>query len=352
VRADPEKRFFGNVVARIRGRGADNSTDESRNAEVTTSRLNDVQAAGDQSNLTWLADAPLFIDEDQVARFYDAVVSPPNKEGPRTYEVTKEEAEELKKSVNAKVSTGLATAIFGNLLPSGELGGGLEKTGRRGRQQTETVTLEPIASPQRELVQLATHYVLRLRERLFLVNNPSETDWRDPVTISQVPRELVFLNLPGQEEAQRLKLPEARIIPMAAEFANGKVVRLFSELVKKIGEEPPPYPDTPVKGGESADAERERKEYWRWFDAHFSTRQAIAVIEEAASKNGRIRWVACRLPITNDGDTLHLDIVPAEKYNTGTLAYNFIRRGHRHGLRLVGTLKSEPDMNVLAIYEK
>src|ERR1043166_1535986 len=27
-------------------------------------------------NLSWLADAPLFIDEDMVARFYDAVVSP------------------------------------------------------------------------------------------------------------------------------------------------------------------------------------------------------------------------------------------------------------------------------------
>ena len=29
-----------------------------------------------------------------------------------------------------------------------------------------------------------------------------------------------------------------------------------------------------------------------------------------------------------------------------------IKRGYKHGIRLVGTLKSEPDMNVLAIYER
>jgi hypothetical protein len=45
-------------------------------------------------------------------------------------------------------------------------------------------------------------------------------------------------------------------------------------------------------------------------------------------------------------------MVPAATYDTGTFAYNFIKRGYKHGIRLVGTLKSEPDMNVLAIYEK
>jgi hypothetical protein len=45
-------------------------------------------------------------------------------------------------------------------------------------------------------------------------------------------------------------------------------------------------------------------------------------------------------------------VCPAGKYDTGVFAYNFIKRGYKHGLRLIGTLKSEPDMNVLAIYEK
>ena len=78
----------------------------------------------------------------------------------------------------------------------------------------------------------------------------------------------------------------------------------------------------------------------------------MVVVEEAASKHGRIRWIAYRVPVTAEGDTLHLHIVPAAIYDTGTFAYNFIKRGYKHGIRLVGTLKSEPDMNVLAIYEK
>jgi len=33
-------------------------------------------------------------------------------------------------------------------------------------------------------------------------------------------------------------------------------------------------------------------------------------------------------------------------------AYNLIRRGWRYGLRIVGSLKSQPALNVLAIYAK
>jgi hypothetical protein len=78
----------------------------------------------------------------------------------------------------------------------------------------------------------------------------------------------------------------------------------------------------------------------------------MIAVEEAASNNGRIRWIDYRVPVTREGDTLHLHVCPAGKYDTGVFAYNFIKRGFKHGLRLVGTLKSEPDMNVLAIYEK
>ena len=72
----------------------------------------------------------------------------------------------------------------------------------------------------------------------------------------------------------------------------------------------------------------------------------------AASANGRISWIDYRVPLTEEGDTLHLHACPADKYNTGDFAYNLVKRGFKHGLRLVGTLKSEPDMNVLAIYER
>ncbi len=78
----------------------------------------------------------------------------------------------------------------------------------------------------------------------------------------------------------------------------------------------------------------------------------MEVVEAAASTNGRIRWIDYRLPLTDEGDTLHLHICSASKYDAGVFGYNFIKRGYKHGLRIVGTLKSEPDMNVLAIYER
>jgi hypothetical protein len=40
------------------------------------------------------------------------------------------------------------------------------------------------------------------------------------------------------------------------------------------------------------------------------------------------------------------------EFATGTFAYNLVKRGFRHGLRVVGTMKSEPGMNALAIFEK
>ena len=39
-------------------------------------------------------------------------------------------------------------------------------------------------------------------------------------------------------------------------------------------------------------------------------------------------------------------------YDTGVFSYGIIRRGERFGLRIVGSLKSQPALNVLAIYEK
>lgn len=78
----------------------------------------------------------------------------------------------------------------------------------------------------------------------------------------------------------------------------------------------------------------------------------MVVVENAASKNGRIKWIDYRLPISHEGDTIHLHVCPNGDYDTGVFAYNLIKRGFKHGLRLVGTLKSEPDMNVLAIFEK
>src|SRR5262249_7857362 len=110
------------------------------------------------------------------------------------------------------------------------------------------------------------------------------------------------------------------------------------------------YPEP--EASESAEKLRDRRRvYWSVFREHFSATKAMIAVEQAAGA-GRIRWIDYRLPITDRGDTLHLHCCPGGHYDTGVFAYNLIKRGFKHGLRLVGTLKSEPDLNVLAIYDR
>jgi len=59
--------------------------------------------------LFWLKDAPLFIDDDQVARFYDAVARPQKKEGTTTLEITEEDARELKGKLNLEAQVMILT---------------------------------------------------------------------------------------------------------------------------------------------------------------------------------------------------------------------------------------------------
>ncbi len=78
----------------------------------------------------------------------------------------------------------------------------------------------------------------------------------------------------------------------------------------------------------------------------------MTTVERVIADGGRTRWIDYRVPVTPDGTTVHLHVCGREQYDTGTFAYNLIKRGYKHGLRLVGTLKSEPDVNVLAIFDR
>ncbi|HEX8393890.1 MAG TPA: hypothetical protein VF665_16225 [Longimicrobium sp.] len=302
--------------------------------------------------LGWLADSPLYIDAQQVERFYDAVVKPEGKEGTVTIEFSSEVTQEIKQTLEIGAEIGVPS-LLGNLfsfLPKLNLKGAQDKTAGETSGSSHMIELHPISNPQRQLEHLTLHYLANHRSRLCLVSDPASTEWRDPATIRRVPRELVFLDLPGEAEHETFR---TCLIPTAAEFEDGKIVLLYDELVgrlkEKAGSEPISYPERAPEGRTLSDA---RKEYWGWFHGHFSATKAMVVVEKAASDHGRLRWIDYRVPLTGEGDTLHLHMVPAATYDTGTFAYNFIKRGYKHGIRLVGTLKSEPDMNVLAIYEK
>ena len=96
-----------------------------------------------------------------------------------------------------------------------------------------------------------------------------------------------------------------------------------------------------------------KQEYWAWFARQFSDAgQSTEAIEKASSENGKIEWIDFRVPLNDVSDTMHLHFEARRRYFTGALAYMVVRRAEGHGLRLVGTLKDGPDINVLALYEK
>lgn len=303
----------------------------------------------------WLFDAPLFIDAEQVGRFYDAVARPLTKDGAITVQINDQTVTELKGKLGleAELTTDklawmlspLLAVIKPKLTASGEAEGGQQSASGKSYSY-ELVTVD---TPQSQLEALTLFYLGKYTGRIFLPDTPDESDWRDAASISRVPRPLVFLNLPGHEEAIAKNLRETKLIPTAAEFQNGRIILIYETLLAANGERPPRYPE---EAGTPNELRDKRKQYWRWFDKNFSGTRAMQAIERAATENGRIRWIDYRMPLTAEGDTLHLHLHPSGNYDTGVLAYNFVKRGFKHGVRLIGTLKSEPDMNVLAIYEK
>ncbi len=288
-------------------------------------------------SLLWLQDAPLFIDGPQIERFYDAVVRPANKEGPTTLEISEENVEAVRKKlgIEATITTeklaALLHPLFAIVKPAVKAEAARESTSQQSKGKTISIELLPISTPERQLVQLTIHYVVRYLPRFWFVRHRgAQKDWCDPASISKVPRSLVFLDLPNQDEARGGKIPETKIVPMAAEFANGKIELFFQSLHAKNGERPPTYVE---RTSADQDLSKNRMEYWAWFDKHYSVIQAMTVVEEAASRNGRIQWIDYRVPLTPDGETLHLHLSPASQFDTGVFAYNFIKRGFAHGLR-------------------
>lgn len=324
--------------------------------------------------LYWLVDTPLFIDENRIDRYHDIVVNPLTES---VYQEVKTGREESESSESTAGAEGNATAEgkgklgkgLLEMLASGELRGSLSIGGyyerTRAEGKTEHFALTPTAP--RQLAEITIYYDEFEKDRIFINQSPTDEAWRNEDSISETPRQLVYLELPSdQEAASNDNIVETKLVPVAAEFEDGAVVPVYETLIEKIHDR---IIDKASKGEreditaimsypersdyDDVDAlEEHRHRYWDQFREHFRPKQAMEVVEEAAREHGRIDWIAFRLPLGTEGKTLHLHIEPNGKYSNGTFAYNFIKRGQKHGLRLVGTMKSEPDMNVLAIYER
>ena len=305
-------------------------------------------------SLMWLMDASLFIDKDLIDGYYDAIVRPLNNEGPRIITISDKNKDKIsgKLGIEGEVSP---NDLFSKLLSplNFKVSAKAEVAGEGESEKSKEVseTLLPIKTPNRRLEQLALHYVVNETDRLFLEHETKTDVWHDPEVILESPRAMAFFSLPSQEEAQKHNLPETKLIPTAAEFENGEIVPIYKHL-KFNRWVPPEYPQLGKEANTTEELKRKRKEYWSDFSEHFNPTDAMIAVEEAAKNRGRIRWIAFRLPLTDEGDSLHLHIHPDEQYDTGVFAYNFIKRGFKHGIRVVGMLKSGPDFNVLAMYEK
>src|SRR6185295_8891770 len=117
---------------------------------------------------------------------------------------------------------------------------------------------------------------------------------------------------------------------------------LFLKYIERLwadGEDKPRAPPSNLEGDAYNAAWRA---YWRALASRFQSRIAMEIVEQVAQAgdgSGRIGWIDFRVPIGSEGDAMHLHIVADGKYHTGTFAYNFVRRAHNVGVRLVGTLR-------------
>lgn len=285
-------------------------------------------------DLSWLADSPVFIDDHQVGAFYEAVVGPAF----RTVElqVTASWVEQLEKSTAGHLNAGLS-ALFPWL--KAEAGMEARKAATQIRQDGQSITLQPVDNAARQLVQLSLHYLVNQPERICTVNQNTPLPGAEAIAAS--PRMIAFVDVP----------PGTRFLPQAAELNDGQVVTFFSPLAEKLkpddGSLPVAYPESTTTDA----GRRQRDAYWRWFADHWNADKAVQVVEDVIGAGGRPRWIAYRV-IFGTGEMLHLDVTARGDYDTGIFAYYFIRRGERHGLRIVGSLKSGPALNLLAAYDK
>jgi hypothetical protein len=286
--------------------------------------------------LLWLADAPLFIDEKQVEAFYDATLQPDYEELSQT----------LGESVTAetKIEGGLTLGAVLPWLAKAEAQAGASRSKQRGEDRS--ATWNRVSNPYRHLLALVLQYLQGdLKGRLVLAGEGGCRDGAGKEVIlddvefaHRSPRALIMLDLPAGTP----------FIPAALELANGEVVQLFEAFAQRLtrpGETSlPPYPS-----GSGPEVAQGKRDYWSWFVKAYDKRIALEVVEDAV-RDSSIAWIDYRVPFA--GGFPHLHFAGRGRYETGVFGYQLVSRGFGHGIRIAGTLKAEPDINVLAAFER
>ena len=258
----------------------------------------------------WLADAPLFIDNDQVESFYDAILRP-------DYELsslTLENGITRTTSIGGSATVGAALPWFGKA----ELTGNANYEGAHDRSTASALT--PVSNSYRHLLSMALHYAGLPTDddhpaRLITHDASSAPDpeWLSEDYIQSPPRALMFLDLPSG----------TTIMPAAMELAKGKVDVLATKIeteLKLKGEQVPKWP------GPTATADQKRA-YFQGMKSIYDNQIALEAVEDAA-KRDEIAWVDFNVPLDPAGsEFLHLHVASRESFDTGVFAYEFRAKG-------------------------
>ncbi len=313
--------------------------------ELTPAAVPPKEAATElPKELLWLLDAPLFIDEPQVEALYDAVLRPDYEETTAT----------LSTSISNETTLGASTTVGAALPWFAKAEAELEAKRTHSAGRGQDITLTRISNSYRHLLALSLHYASQehanspaestISAKRFVVASQSRTGdiltseeaWLNQTYVEMAPRALVFLDIP----------PRSALIPAALELTNGEVKVLAETLGAALGGQvAPSYP------GSTADPAEENN-YFEWFASKFEDRAAVKIVEGAV-RDRQISWIDYNVSLAGGrAPFMHLHLVGHGHYDTGVFAYNFVVRGFKHGLRIVGTLKSGPDLNVLAVFER
>lgn len=301
-------------------------------------------------DLFWfLVDAPMFIDAPLVERMHDAIIRPSE------IILSKGELEASKREQERKYGLSAQGEASVPFVAKTALKGEFGHNVMLAQDQNVTRQYSIPRTPERLLEELVAFYLAHFDERVFTIDPaagqvrmPNQLkvygyDKLDEICGINGPRPLVLLDAPKG----------SKLMPMAGEFTDGTVDLIYDRVVDSLSADGEPLPRftrrdtaTPV----------ERHAIWNQLIQRFDARLAMFLLEEAGRDHGgaKYEWIDFRLPWGNayPPSPLHLHISPRAQYSMGTFAHAFVHRGESRGVRIVGSLKSGGDINVLAIYER
>lgn len=304
--------------------------------------MSDLEKRLENLNKLWfVVDIPLFIDNQSVEKLYDALsrpeFTPVSKTTSETAQKTTEEATEI----GGGISAGLPPFLKAKM--------NIKLAGKDSEQDTSstTVTQEANRTPEMQFEKILGFYAQNYEKRIFWASatldsiydiRGKEYSWDDIANQidNPAPRPLIIFDL----------AKGSKIIPMAGETVDSRLKEISKTYIGQLDRRDgmPRYGSDPEQS----------KKYWGALEESFNSTIAMRSVESATKDGGRLDWIDYRLvsKVGNEVFPVHLHLAPRGAYNTGTFAYQTVRRGYKHGLRVIGTLKQGMDVNVLAIYEK